>query len=87
VPETATYELVVQHIGAEFPLLDVMVSTRTYTHTNCNAFVIDANLANWQWHVTARSGGNGVIVDSGPRSFRFAPCRLADRTRPCSAPE
>ncbi len=78
-----SYHLVVQH-GASTPALDVTVTTSSYTDLACNTFVIDNNLADWHWRVTAVKGGK-VVADSGPRSFSFAQCRLAS-TAPCSAP-
>ena len=81
----AKYELVVQHVGSPFSALDVTITAPNYTDLHCNSFVIDSNLANWQWHVLAKDARGKVLADSGPSVFSFAPCRIASGA-PCSAP-
>jgi hypothetical protein len=80
------YQLVVRHIDALNPALDVRVATPSFTWTACNAFVTDPNLDNWHWQVTALDMANGVIAVSEQRAIRFLPCRLADGKTACSAP-
>jgi len=80
------YRLVLQHFGSTSPALDVVVpaSQNTYTDTACGAFVIDSNLTNWTWQVSAVKGGSSK-GDSELRPISFAPCRLANGA-PCTAP-
>ena len=80
------YRLVVRHIDAIYPALDVPVATPSFAWTACNAFVADPNLDNWHWQVTALDKADRVIAVSEQRAISFLPCRLADGTTPCSAP-
>jgi len=80
------YRLVVRHIDAIYPALDVRVATPSFTWTGCNSFVADHNLDNWHWQVTALDKANQVIGVSEQRAISFLPCRLADGKTPCSAP-
>lgn len=86
VEDLAEYELVVQRIGSLYPALKVSVATPTFIWTACNTFVIDANLANWQWQVTALNNDRQVIAVSEQRAISFLPCRVADGATACSAP-
>ena len=80
------YELVVRHIDALNPALDVRVATPSFTWTSCGSFVADPNLDNWHWQVTALDKANRVIAVSERRAISFLPCRLTDGTTACSAP-
>jgi hypothetical protein len=80
------YQLVVRHIDALHPALDVRLATPGFTWTGCNNFVIDRNLDNWHWQVTALDGANQVLAVSEQRTISFLPCRLSDGTTACSAP-
>jgi Tol biopolymer transport system component len=80
------YQLVVRHVGALNPAVDVRVATPSFTWSACNAFVADPNLDNWHWQVTALDEANRVIAVSEQRAVRFLPCRLADGKTACSAP-
>ena len=77
------YELVLQH-GASTPALDVIVTGTSYQDLACNAFVIDNNLSNWHWQVSALNNGKKVIALSEQRPLSFAPCLVSGV--PCSAP-
>jgi dipeptidyl aminopeptidase/acylaminoacyl peptidase len=80
------YRLVVRHIDAIYPALDVKVATSSFIWTACNGFVADHNLGNWHWQVTALDKADRVIAVSEQRAITFLPCRLADGETPCSAP-
>ncbi|MBV9302834.1 MAG: energy transducer TonB [Acidobacteriaceae bacterium] len=79
------YELFVQHNPSSAPALDRVTQQLSYEHQQCGAFVIDANLTQWEWRVRPlpESGEPGPWSET--RHFDFAPCRLLDGT-PCSAP-
>ncbi len=83
--EVAAYELIVQHVGAIYPVVDVRVSDLSFTQTACAAFVVDCNLTDWHWQVTALDSAERVIATSRQGWFSFMPCRLDDGT-PCRAP-
>lgn len=80
------YRLVVRRIGALYPALDMRVAAPGYTWMGCNTFVIDRNLDDWHWQVTALDGANEVLAVSEQRAFSFLPCRLSDGRTPCTAP-
>jgi len=79
------YELVVQRTGSALAALDVIVTGTSFQWRACNAFVIDGNLTDWHWQVTALNNGAKVIARSEQRAFSFATCRLATGAV-CSAP-
>ena len=79
------YELVLQHVGGTSPALDVVVTGTSYRLLACNAFVIDTNLTNWYWQVSALNNGHKVLALSEQRALSFAPCRLAGGFL-CNAP-
>ena len=82
----AGYEIYVTKVGAPIPLVDTFAATTDFTETQCNSFVTDQNLQNWQWR-TRSQDGQGQFGDWTPwASFEFSPCRLNDGT-PCRAPE
>ena len=74
----AGYDIVARFQGTAIPIVQTFVSASEYTYTNCNSFVADQNLNNWQWQVRAKSnaGVYGPWSDTGV--FNFAPCRLSD---------
>jgi len=79
------YEVVMQH-GNSPRALDVIVTTGTSYHWDaCSSYVIDANLSDWHWQVTALgNGGHKALAISEARPISFAACRLADGTTACS---
>ena len=80
------YHLFVEHIDAEFPLIDMFVAESEYTFTSCNSFIIDSNLNDWTWSVQAEDNfGNLSPVASG--DFIFELCRNEDETQCSSPPE
>jgi hypothetical protein len=81
----AGYNLIAQHVGSAFPIVNTFVSTTSHTYTSCNSYVADPNLTNWRWQVQAVYSGGGNSAWSPWASFQFAPCRLSDGT-PCNAP-
>lgn len=80
------YRLRVQHQDAPNPALDVTLagaSSTSYRWVSCNSFVIDSNLDDWIWSVTAVDS-EGHVVASSHSSFLFLPCRLdAQPGQPC----
>lgn len=81
------------HAGSALAALrEEGLTASTFTWQACQAFVIDTNLDNWFWEVTAFDKAGNFLNDSigsGPgaaqRPFSFAPCRLASGAG-CNAP-
>jgi hypothetical protein len=73
VADAATYHLRLHHLGSQFPVIDTVVSVTELTILECNAYVIDANLYDWQWTVAAVSddGAEGPWAQEG--IYEFAP--------------
>ena len=77
------YELVLQHDTTGIP---IVFNATSFQYLACNAFVIDNNLFNWHWQVSALNNGKKVIAVSAPSPFfSFALCRLASNAL-CNAP-
>lgn len=81
----SAYRLVLARLGASYPVLDVRTTATSYTWTSCHSFVIDANLGEWRWQVTALGVGGQPVAVSKWRALSFAPCRLAGGSA-CYAP-
>ena len=79
------YELLVEHSGSAAPALDRLTQQLSYEQQQCGAFVVDANLTQWQWRVRVRPESGDPGPWSETRHFEFAPCRLLDGTS-CRAP-
>jgi hypothetical protein len=79
------YELRVQRRGSVYPAVDVLTSDSEYADIRCNAFVIDRNLAGWEWQVRAHLPSGEAGPWSEARGFSFEPCRHEGDV-PCSAP-
>ena len=79
-----TYEIVVKNRSATYPVVQRVTTESKLEATFCNAFVIDRNLLGWEWKVSARAG-NGGLLWTEVREFRFEPCRHAGGV-PCTAP-
>lgn len=51
------YHLVVQHLGAALPVIDVFTSASSYRYESAGAYIIEANRFNWQWKAEAEANG------------------------------
>jgi hypothetical protein len=79
-PNLDHFNLHVQHVGSPVAALDVNLTARRYRLLVCNEPVIDSDLANWFWQVTAFDNAGAVLGTSEQRPFSFAPCRLLNGT-------
>lgn len=77
-PNFNHYRLRVQRVGSPVATLDVKVTSKAFTLSACNSFVIDSDLANWYWQVTAFGNAGQVLATSTQGPFSFAPCRLSN---------
>jgi len=57
VPSATRYHLIVQHLGATLPVIDVFTSTSSYRHESAGGYIIETNRFNWQWKVEAEANG------------------------------
>lgn len=80
----AGYEIFVIGGNAVFPIVDTFVTESEFTRTSCNSFVIDSNLENWTWNVTAVDNEGNMSEVSETGVFRFEECRLEGDV-PCNA--
>lgn len=97
VEGASAYDVIFWQKNAKFAAITSRVEASGFSQTNCNAFVIDANLNDWVWTVkaTARievteAGDSTFVVrdtvlSSEERVFGFEPCRL-ENSRACYAP-
>ena len=86
-PDSYSYEIIAQVTGASNPALHTYAPApqRSYTETQCNAYVPDAALVGWTWQIRVVDGAFQPVSDWSPAAqYQFAPCYLADG-RPCSA--
>jgi hypothetical protein len=74
-PNFNHFHLHVQRMGSP-ATVDVDLATKTFKLNACNSVVIDSDLANWDWQVTAFDNSGAVLATSAPGPFSFAPCRL-----------
>jgi hypothetical protein len=79
----AGYEIIVEHVGSLFPLIDTTVGVSELTYTACGAFAADPNLDSWRWRVRAVDVLGSVSEWTDYGLFRFEPCRIDGI--PCSA--
>jgi DNA-binding beta-propeller fold protein YncE len=77
-PNFSHFHLHVQRVGAPLATVDVNLTTRTFKLLACNSVVIDSDLANWYWQVTAVDNSGSVLATSVQRPFSFAACRLSN---------
>lgn len=77
VPDAASYHLVLQRRGSQYPAVDTTTKENFHEDRRCNSFVIDPNLDGWEWRVTAVRQDGTTIGVSPTRSLRFGPCVLA----------
>jgi hypothetical protein len=71
--EGVSYDLHVQHEGAQIPIFDGRVDGTAYRMLSCNAYVAEGNLKNWKWRVRAATSTQ-IGPWSDERTFEFAPC-------------
>jgi len=57
VPGATRYHLIVQHLGAALPVIDVFTSASSYRYESAGAYIIEANRFDWQWKVEAEANG------------------------------
>ena len=57
VPGATRYHLIVQHLDAALPVIDVFTSASSYRSESAGAYIIEANRFNWQWKVEAQANG------------------------------
>jgi hypothetical protein len=79
----AGYHLYATHQRGVLPLVDSFVRKSQFTLENCESYVADSALDDWQWQVQPEDilGNLGPVSELGV--FRFAPCFREDG-RPCS---
>jgi hypothetical protein len=65
VPAATRYHLIVQHVGATVPVIDVFASASSYRSESAGAYIIETNRFNWQWKVEAEA--NGQFGSYSPR--------------------
>jgi hypothetical protein len=67
--------------GAPYAVIEHSTTESTFNGLFCNAFVIDQNLSNWVWRVSAlANGADSLATDTlwtEVRNYGFKPCRLA----------
>jgi len=78
------YEIFAIGGNAIFPIIHTFATESEFTDTSCNSFVIDANLENWTWNVTAVDNQGNKSEVSETKVFRFEECRLEGGV-PCNA--
>lgn len=79
------YHVFVQRQGSPLPLIDTFVINSEFEFINCNGFVADFNLFDWEWTVQAQDNLGNLSNSSDTGLFQFEQCRLGDGT-PCNAP-
>ena len=79
-PSFNHFHLHVQRVGAPTAALDRNLSGNKFWFLACNRVVVDSELGNWFWQVTAIDNSGGVLGISEQRPFSFAPCRLTNGT-------
>jgi hypothetical protein len=84
VPGAFAYRLDLLGPHAVSPAVNRVTSATSYLNLQCHNYVIDPNLAGWQWRVrtVAQDGREGNWSEA--RTLHFTPCRITPR-QPCLA--
>jgi hypothetical protein len=77
------YEVSWQHTGQD-PRALFDTSATASVFEECNSFVADANLMDWNWWVVAYDAANNELAHSDLSPFKWVHCKV--HGSPCSAP-